>query len=269
MLLKPLSLTVSLLIAPTALGSKTRGLRSLNEASGRHLDEESPPPEETPPPLEIPAPAPENESTEIISFFAVEYATSEGTLDGLEAAADALVTAYNSLSFEDEFDRVMEDVTILSSVTSEAGSGRELQLFIILSILEVSGRCTGCERGSFYSNQITRRSRQLVHALPAAGPTGGEKESQPHRKMSKGQQGKKSKKSSKKSSGKSSSSKNSREEMIIQGLPSEEDILSSYSEQIMESDVDFGNIVDVLSIVELAENPFEEFPGRKLSEPSQ
>jgi uncharacterized membrane protein YgcG len=183
----------------------------------------------------------------------VEYATSEGTFDGLEAAADALVTAYNSLSFEDEFNRVMEDVTILSTTTSESGPGRDLQIsFVIFALLEVLGSCRACESNSFYSNQIIPARK--LHAIPASSE---KTEPQLRRQMSKGQGSKRSNKSSKRSSGKGSSSSKNNMDVLIQGLPSEEDILSSYSDEIMDSDVDFGNIVDVLSIVELAENPLE------------
>ena len=63
----------------------------------------------------------EDDIVTIISCFEVQYLTTDGTADGIEAAAAALATSYNMLSSEDVFERQIDEVAVLFIVLRFTG----------------------------------------------------------------------------------------------------------------------------------------------------
>jgi hypothetical protein len=169
------------------------------------------------------------------SFFEIEYSTLFGTSDDVEKAAQALATAYNKLivEFDDPFERRMGEVRVLSAESGRRLTKEELRelqanvpTFNLFVTLEADGSCGfQCPSDFSFSDQLTTGRRKLP-GKGKGGSKGGIQE--PEGPLT-----------------------SPDEPSLNPGLPTEEEILNAYSDEIQSMHLD--NIVDVVALDEVDE----------------
>jgi hypothetical protein len=260
MMIQVTSLAAFLLLQTADFAFAKNGLRKTTgpKGSGRRMDY-----------FDNEEPVYRDGSFRFTSFFEVEYLTRFPTTDDVEEAADALATTYNKLiaEFDDPFERRMEEVRVISSMVGKLkeSDSRFLQVngtvpnitFPMFATLEVDGSCVLCTTDFFFTDQILN-GRNLNRALTGKGKGNG-----------KGKGGSKSaisKTTSPNSSPTAAPTKGSTGTptfddgpILEPELPTEEELLNEYSDEIQSMNLD--NIVDVISLNEMAGRS----PGTKKS----